>query len=464
MTHGMAMSTRPVLYKNVRLLDPASGLDDRGAVLVQGTTILDAGPKLFIDTTTADVDVVDCGGRCLAPGLIDMRVQVREPGEEHMETLASVQRAAAAGGVTTIATLPNTNPIIDDVSLLEFLERRAAEVGLITVHPYAAATKGMKGQEMTEMGMLAESGAVGFTDGEKAIADSLVMRRALAYASRIGLPIIQHPEDPALAREGCANEGEIATRLGLAGIPAAAEVMMIERDLRLVRLTRGHYHAAHVSTAEAVAAIRRAKEDGLNVTCDTAPHYFALDEGAIVDYRTYAKVTPPLRGDGDRRAIVAGLADGTIDAIASDHCPQDQDSKRVPFSQALPGVIGLETLLQIGLDLVHTEQLSLLSLVERMTVAPARILGLESGRIEKGAIADFVIFDPNAAGRVDLDRFHSKSRNSAFEGRPVQGRIWRTIRHGRTAFDGDAMDRAEIFPALGQVEPTVPSFSRTGAL
>lgn len=441
--------SRPVLYKNARLLDPATGLDEKGAVLIQGERILDFGPNLFVDTTSADVDVVDCGGRCLAPGLTDMRVQIREPGDEHMETLTSVQHAAVAGGVTTIATLPNTNPIIDDVSLLEFVERRADEVGLISLHPYAAATKGMRGQEMTEMGLLAESGAVGFTDGEHAIVDSLVMRRALSYASRLGKPIIQHPEDPTLAREGCANEGEIATRLGLSGIPSCAEVMMIERDLRLVRLTGGRYHAAHVSTAEAIAAIARAKEDGLNVTCDTAPHYFALDEQAIVDYRTFARVSPPLRTDADRRAVVAGLANGTIDAIASDHAPQDQDSKRVPFAQAAPGVIGLETLLQISLELVHKGEMSMLDVIERLTVAPARILDLDCGRIVKGGSADLVIFDPNIAGRIELSAFHSKSKNSAFEGRPVEGRIWRTVYRGRMVYDADAESRETMFAGPG---------------
>jgi dihydroorotase len=438
---------RPVLYKNARLLDPTSGLDERGAVLTQGQRILDSGPKLFIDTTTADVDVVDCGGRCLAPGLVDMRVQVREPGEEHMETLTSVQQAAAAGGVTTIATLPNTNPIIDDASLLEFVERRAIEVGLVNLHPYAAATKGLRGEQMTEMGLLAESGAVGFTDGEKAIVDSLVMRRILSYSSRLGKPIIQHPEDPTLAREGCANEGEIATRLGLSGIPSCAEVMMIERDLRLVRLTGGRYHAAHVSTAEAIQAIAKAKSDGLKVTCDTAPHYFALDEQAILDYRTFARVSPPLRSDADRRAVIRGLADGTIDAIASDHAPQDQDSKRVPFAQAMPGVTGLECLLQISLELAHREEMPLLDVISRLTHRPAEILGLDYGRIAKGCWADMVIFDLDIGTKIDAAKWHTKSKNSAFDGRPVQGRVWRTIHKGQMVYNADAESREDMFGA-----------------
>lgn len=426
---------RPTLYKNARLLDPASGLDAKGALLVRDGKIAELGPQLFVDALQADAEVVDCAGRCLAPGLVDMRVQVREPGDEHMETLASAQKAAVAGGVTTFATLPNTNPIIDDVSLLEFVERRALEVGLANVHPYAAATKGLRGEEMTEFGMLADSGAVAFTDGEHAIADALVMRRALSYASIFKRTIVQHPEDPSLAREGSANEGETATRLGLSGIPAVAEVMMVERDLRLVELTGGSYHAAHLSTGAAVEAIRQAKTRGLPVTCDTAPPYFALNEGAVVDYRTFARLSPPLRSEQDRLAVVAGLADGTIDAIASDHAPHDQDSKRVPFSQALPGGVGLETLLAVSLELVHTEAMSLLDLLHRLTVAPARILGLPYGTLAVGGDADLVIFDLNRAGKVEPERFASKSRNTPFDGRPVEGRVWRTVYRGTTVYD-----------------------------
>jgi len=429
---------RPTLYKNARLLDPAARLDSKGALLVRDGRVAEVGPAVFVDAIQADVEVIDCGGRCLAPGLVDMRVQTREPGEEHMETMVSLQAAAVAGGVTTLATLPNTNPIIDDVSLLEFVERLAQEVGMVNVHPYAAATKGLKGEQMTEMGMLAESGAVGFTDGVKAIADAVVMRRLLSYASMVGRPVIQHPEEPSLAREGCANEGETATRLGLAGIPACAEVMMIERDLSLVRLTRGRYHAAHVSTAVAIEAIRRAKAEGLEVTCDTAPHYFALNELAIVDYRTFARVSPPLRSEADRRAVAAGLADGTIDAIASDHAPQDQDSKRVPFAQAEPGVVGLETLLPISLGLVHDGTMALLDVIERLTTGPARILGLEAGRLAVGAWADLVLFEPDRAVRIDASRFRSKSKNSPFDGKPAQGRVWRTVYRGRTVFDLDS--------------------------
>lgn len=437
---------RPTLFKNARLLDPATRLDAKGAVLVRDGRIAEVGPGVFVDAIQDDVEVVDCGGRCIAPGLVDMRCQTREPGEEHMETLASLQASAVAGGVTTLATLPNTNPIIDDVSLLEFVERLAQEVGLVNVHPYAAATKGLRGEEMTELGLLAASGAVGFTDATRAIADPVVMRRLLSYSTMFGRPIIQHPEEPTLAREGCATEGEIATRLGLPGIPACAEVMMIERDLQLVRLTGGRYHAAHVSTAAAIEAIRKAKAEGLPVTCDTAPQYFALNELAILDYRTFARMSPPLRPEADRRAVAAGLADGTVDAIASDHNPEDQDSKRVPFTQAVPGAVGLETLLPVSLGLVHDGTMSLLDVIDRLTVRPAGILGLEVGRLTVGAWADLVVFEPDRAVRIDADRFRSKCKNSPFDGKPAQGRVWRTVYRGRTVFDIDA---DEIRPRRG---------------
>ena len=339
------------LYRNARLLDPESGLDAPGDLLAEGDRIAALGGRLG-DGVGDDVEIVDLGGLCLAPGLIDMRVQLREPGAEHMELIESGGQAAAAGGVTTMVALPNTEPPVDDVSVVEFLARRAREVKLAKIHTYAAATKGLLGRELTEIGLLAENGAVGFTDGVMAIADALVMRRVLAYARSFDQLVIQHPEEPSLAGAGEVTEGEIATRLGLPAITPLAEVIMIERDLRLVESTGARYHAAHVSTAAAIAAIRQAKAAGLPVTCDTAPPYFALNETAIGDYRTFAKLSPPLRSEADRRAVVEGLRDGTIDAIASDHAPWDQDSKRLPFSSASYGIVGLETLLPLSLELL----------------------------------------------------------------------------------------------------------------
>jgi dihydroorotase len=423
------------LFRGARLLDPESGRDAIGDVIVGGDRIAAIGHDIHAEGLGADVEIVDCAGFCLAPGLVDMRVQLREPGAEHIESIESGSQAAAAGGVTTMVALPNTEPPVDDVSVVEFLARRAREVRLTKVHTYAAATKGLKGKELTEIGLLAANGAIGFTDGVKAIANALVMRRVLSYARTFDQLVVQHPEEPSLGGAGEVTEGEIATRLGLAGIPPAAEVMMIERDLRLVALTGARYHAAHVSTEAAIDAIRRAKAQGLPVTCDTAPPYFALNETAIGDYRTFAKLSPPLRSERDRQAVVAGLADGTIDAIASDHAPWDQDSKRLPFSSASYGIVGLETLLSLSLELCHKRDLSLIDVLRRLTIAPARILGLGVGTLAAGAPADFVVFDLHAKYRVETDRFRSKSKNAPFDDRPVQGRAELTVVDGRTIFE-----------------------------
>ena len=422
-----------VAYVNARLIDPAGGLDAPGGLLVEGGIIADLGPDVFAGGPPAEAEIVDCGGKCLAPGLIDMRVQLREPGQEHKETIGTASRAASAGGVTAMACLPNTTPPIDDVAVVEFVARRAREVRGTKVFCYASVTKGLGGSELTEMGLLAETGVLAFTDGEKAVADAQVMRRALAYARSFDLLIVQHPMEPSLAG-GDMNAGEIATRLGLSGIPAVAEVMMIERDLRLVELTGGRYHAAHISTAASVEAIRQAKARGHNVTCDTAPPYFVLNEISVRDYRTFAKLSPPLRSDADREAIVAGLVDGTIDAIASDHAPHDQDSKRLPFAQAEFGGVGLETLLPLSLTLYHNGHLSIVEVLRRLTCGPADILRLPLGRLERGGPADLVLFDPDQPWRVDADALVSKSKNSPFDEWPAQGRVLRTIVAGRTQF------------------------------
>jgi dihydroorotase len=421
-----------LLIRGARLLDPASGLDARGDLLVEGERIAAVGGDL--SAAARDTETVDAEGLCLAPGLVDMRVQLREPGAEHMESIESGGRAAAAGGVTTMVALPNTDPPVDDVSVVEFLARRAREVRLAKVHTYAAATKGLKGHELTEMGLLAANGALGFTDGVKAVADALVMRRVLAYARTFDLLVLQHPEEPSLARAGEVNEGEIATRLGLAGITPMAELIMVERDLRLVEITGARYHAAHVSTAAAIAAIRYAKARRLPVSCDTAPPYFVLNETAIGDYRTFAKLSPPLRSEWDRRAVIEGLGDGTIDAIASDHAPWDQDSKRLPFSSAAYGIVGLETLLALALELYHNRHLDLLGVMRLLTVNPAQILRLPVGRLAVGAPADLVLFDPDQPWQICPDAFLSKSKNAPFDDRPVKGRVQLTIVDGRTIF------------------------------
>ncbi|MBI3515524.1 MAG: dihydroorotase [Proteobacteria bacterium] len=427
-----------LLFRAGRVIAPEAGTDRVEDVLVENGVIADRGPALLPDdllgNPPADVEVIDARGLCLAPGLVDMRVQLREPGEEHKENIASATAAAAAGGVTSLACLPNTEPVIDEPSLVEFIARRAAETGRARVYAYGAITRGRAGKHLTEMGLMTAAGAVGFTDSPHTVADARVLRRALGYASTFDQLILNHPEEPTLAAGGAMTEGEIATRLGLPAIPAAAEAIQIERDLRLVELTGGRYHAGPLTTAASIEAVRAAKRRGVAVTADTAPHYFALNETAIGDYRTFTKVSPPLRSEWDRRAVVDALKDGTIDVIASDHSPQDQDSKRLPFQQAEFGMIGLETLLPLGLELVHNGFLTLGALIAALSANPARILRRPGGTLAKGAPADLVLFDAAKPWRIDEKAFRSKSKNSPFDGRPVQGRVIGTWLGGRRVY------------------------------
>ncbi len=423
-----------VAYTNARLLDPESGLDAPGALLVAGEEIADLGPGLFADGVPEGIETVDCAGRVLAPGLIDMRVFVGEPGAEHLETLASASQAAARGGITTFITMPTTTPVIDEVALVEYMARHARDTALVRALPMAAITRDLAGERLSEMGLLAAAGAVAFTDGDRAVADAQVMRRCLSYASTFDLLICQYPEEPSLAAEGVMNEGEVATRLGLTGIPKAAEFILLERDLRLVELTGGRYHAAAVSTAESAEALRWAKARDLEVTAQALPHNFALNETAVGQYRSFANTEPPLRGEDDRRAVVRALADGTIDVIASGHTPRDVESKRLPFEQAASGIVGLETLLPLALELFHNGHLPLAGLIAKMTLAPARLLGLPGGRLAAGAPADLVVFDLDRPWQIDEDAFHGKSKNSPFGGRPVQGAAWRTVVAGGSVY------------------------------
>ena len=423
-------------YVNARLIDPASGLDAPGGLLTEGTGIADLGPRLFNEGTPEGARVVDCAGACLAPGLVDARVRLCEPGEEHKETIESGSRAAAAGGVTSMAALPDTDPVVDDVAGVEFVARRARDVKLVKVYTYGSVTRGLEGRQMTEIGLLKAYGAVGFTDAGRPVADAQIMRRALAYGRAFDAVIFQLPQEPALAT-GAMNSGELATRLGLSGIPAAAELILLERDLRLAELTGGRYHAANISTAASVAVIRAAKARGLQITCDTAPHYFTLNETAVGDYRTFAKVMPPLRREEDRAAVAEAVADGTIDLVASDHSPHDQDSKRLPFDGAAFGIVGLESLLPLTLALVHQGKMALPAALDRLTRAPAELLGLEAGRLKAGAPADLLLFDPERAGRLDPDGFRSKSKNSPFENHPVEGKVLRTVVDGRAIFEAE---------------------------
>ncbi len=426
--------TSKVAYLNARLIDPASGLDGIGGLTANGGVIEAMGPTVTAASVARDYEQIDCGGHILCPGLIDMKTFVGEPGSEHKETLETASVAASAGGIASFVTMPNTDPVIDDISLVEFITRRAQTGALVNVYPMAAATRGLKGEGMTEIGMMQEAGAVAFTDGDRAVANAVLMRRLLSYASRFDALIVQHIEEPALAGNGCMNEGEVATRLGLSGIPNVAETIMLERDLRLVELTGARYHADQLSTAESVEIMRRAKRQGLRVSCGVSAAHLALNENDVGSYRTFFKLSPPLRREEDRAALVAGLADGVIDVVVSGHNPQDQESKRLPFAQAATGGVGLETLLAVSLECVHNGYVKLIDLLAAMTSRPAKLLGIPGGTLSPGAPADLVLFDMGRPWVVTQARLHSKSKNTPFENRRVQGMVLRTVVGGETVF------------------------------
>lgn len=424
----------PVVLINARLFDPSSGLDAPGGLLVQHGRIAEIGPQLRRNAPEG-AEVIDCGGHILAPGLIDMMVTTGEPGREHRETLATASRAAAAGGVTTIICMPDTDPVIDDVALVDFIERRARDTAIVHVHPMAAATKGLAGNEMTEIGLLREAGAVAFTNGKQSVADARVMRRVLAYAKDFDALIVHHVEDAALANEGVMNEGEISTRLGLRGSPSAAETILLERDLRLVELTGARYHAAQISCRASLEVMRAAKRNKLPVTCGVSINNLTLNENDIGSYRTFFKMRPPLRSEDDRKAMVEGIASGDIDVIVSGHDPQDVDRKRRPFAEAADGAIGLETLLAAALRLHHNEEVPLASLVAALSCNPARILGLPGGRLTKDAPADLVLIDPDRVWVVDPTALRSRSKNTPFDEAKLEGRVLRTLVAGRSVYN-----------------------------
>jgi dihydroorotase len=422
-------------FVNARLIDPASGLDATGALLVEGDTIADLGPRLFNDGRPADAEIVDCRGQVLAPGLIDMRVFTGEPGSEHRETLESASRAAAAGGVTTIIVMPNTDPVIDEPSLVDFIKRRAAATASVRVLPMAALTRGLAGRVMTEIGLLTEAGAIAFTDGDRTLANARIMRRALAYASTHGALVVGHAEDPDLVDGAAMNESEFATRLGVPASPTAAETIIVERDIRLVELTWARFHIAQISCRESLDAISRAKARGLPITCGVSAHHLALNELDVGSYFTFRKVKPPLRSEADRAAMVEGIASGEIDVIVSSHDPQAADTKRQTFAQAAFGAIGLETLLPVALEIHHGGRASLSHLIATMTTAPARILRLDSGALAKGSQADLVVFDPDEPFILDAAALHSRARNTPFDGRRFQGRAQMTYVAGQRVYD-----------------------------
>jgi dihydroorotase len=430
----MLSDRRPILLTNARIVDPSRDFDILGDVLIADGQIRDTKRGIGASGVPEGTEIFDCKGKVVAPGLIDMRAFIGEPGAGHRETLASASEAAAAGGVTTIICQPDTSPAIDDPATVDYVLRRARDTAIVHVHPMAALTKGLAGEEMTEIGLLKAAGAVAFTDGAKSITNAQVLRRALIYAGDYDALIVHHTEDPFLVGDGVMNEGEFAARLGLLGIPKAAETIMLERDLRLVALTGGRYHAASVTCAESLDVLKRAKDTGLNVTASASINHIALNENDVGPYRTFLKVTPPLRAEDDRKILVEALASGLIDVVMSDHNPQDVETKRLPFADAAPGAIGIETMLSAGLRLVHNSELDLTTLLRATSTRPAELLGLPGGTLKNGAPADVIVIDADEPWVLDPAELKSKCKNTPFDEARMLGRVVRTIVAGRTVY------------------------------
>lgn len=431
----MLTDRRPILLANAHLIDPSSDLDGVGDVLIADGVIRDARRGIGAAGVPEGTDIINCAGKVVAPGLVDMRAFVGEPGASHRETFASASRAAAAGGITTIICQPDTSPTIDNSATVDFVLRRARDTAIVNIHPMAALTKGLQGKEMTELGLLKAAGAVAFTDADKSITNAQLMRRALTYARDFDVLIVHHTEDPDLVGEGVMNEGERASRLGLMGIPTAAEAMMLERDMRLVALTGGRYHAASLTCAESIEVLKRARDAGLRVSASASINHLTLNENDIGPYRSYLKLSPPLRVEEDRRALVAAVASGLIDVIMSDHNPQDVETKRLPFAEAAPGAIGLETMLSAGLRLIHNGELTFTQLIRAMSTRPAELLGLPCGTLRPGAVADIIVIDADVPWVLDPADLKSQCKNTPFDEARFTGRVARTIVGGRTVYE-----------------------------
>ncbi len=420
---------------NARLVDPVAGTETRGGVLVERGYIRQVGPNVTASSLPGQVRTVDCRGDVVAPGLIDMHAFVGEPGAEYRETIATVTAAAAAGGVTTILALPSTTPAVDDPAVVDFLLRRARDTGRVRVLPCAALTKGLRGEDLSEIGLLLQAGAIAFSEGSKSLANARVLRRAMVYARDFDALVIHFAEDRDLAADGVMNEGELASRLGLVGIPREAETIILERDMRLVALTGARYHAALISSAASLEVIRRAKDSGLPVTCAVSINNLTLNENDIGDYRTFLKLKPPLRSEEDRLALVDGVASGLVDAIVSDHDPQDVEVKRLPFAEAEPGAIGIETMLPAALRLVTSGQVALPQLLRALSAQPASILRVPQGRLEAGSPADLIRFDPEEPFVVDPLKLRSRCKNTPFDAARMEGRVKLTLVAGETVFE-----------------------------
>ncbi|WP_170333194.1 dihydroorotase [Ruegeria arenilitoris] len=420
-----------VLFSNARLIDPETGTDSLGWLQANDGKIAARGEG---DAPASDARVIDCNGKCLAPGIVDIGVKVCEPGERHKESYKSAGLAAAAGGVTTIVTRPDTLPAVDTPETLEFATRRAQADAPVNVLPMAALTKGRDGREMTEIGFLQDAGAVAFTDCDHVIANTKVFSRALTYARSCGALVIAHPQEPGLSNGAAATSGKFAALRGLPAVSPMAERMGLDRDIALLEMTGAAYHADQITTARALPALERAKRNGLDITAGTSIHHLTLNELDVADYRTFFKVKPPLRSEDDRQAVIDAVRTGLIDIISSMHTPQDEESKRLPFEEAASGAVALETLLPAALRLYHADQLDLPTLFRAMALNPAKRLGLDSGRLAEGAPADLVLFDPDVPFVLDRFSLKSKSQNTPFDGQRMQGKVTATYVAGQEVY------------------------------
>ena len=423
-----------LFFSNARLLDPEAGTDTLGTLSVRDGNIGAINPAEI----PSGAKVVDCRGKCLAPGLVDWGVHVGEPGARHKESFRTAGLAAAAGGVTTFITRPDTNPAVDLPETLDFLRRRASSEAVVNILHMATLTRGRDGREMAEIGFLQDAGAVAFTDCERVVRDTKVLARCLTYAKSLGALIVSHPQEPGLSSGAAVTSGKFASLRGLPGVSAMAERMAMDRDMALVEMTGARYHADQVTCARTLPALERAKNNGLDVTAGVSIHHLTLNEFDVGDYRTFFKVTPPLRSEDDRIAVIQAVADGLIDVICSMHTPQDEESKRLPFEEAAPGAVGLETLLPAAMRLYHAGQLTLPQLWRAMSLNPARRLGLECGRLSAGAPADLVLFDPDAPFVLDRFALNSKSKNTPFDGARLQGKVLATYVAGQPVYQREA--------------------------
>jgi dihydroorotase len=428
------MPVRPVAFLNARLVDPKTGYDGPGALISERGKIAEVTHEVGFTDLSPDVRRIDCNGMMLAPGLIDLRVKTGEPGAEPKETLKSAARAAAAGGVTSIVVQPDTQPAVDDPAMADFILRRARDIELVHVYPAGAATKGLEGQAMAEIGLMHDAGCVYVCDGDNPIVDSKVMRRLLSYAHGLGVLVAHRPADPWLTDGAAATESEFAGRMGLPSVPAVAEKIMLERDLALVELTGARLLADQLSTACALESLARAKARGLPVIASASINHLTFNELDIGDYRTFWKLVPPLRCEDDRQALIEAVVSGLVDIVVSAHAPAPAEDKRLPFEEAAPGSIGLETLLSALISLHHDAGAPLIRLIETVTLAPAKALGLPAGRLAIGSPADLVLCDLGAPRVIDAAQLTSKSKNSAFDGRRLQGAVRMTLVDGRVVY------------------------------